>query len=639
LVQNELLDILQLLGENIKKHKIIIKFGSKNFFLQVITKKKDILDELVKDLRDKWGQFKNKNEDRVKKKTFTTFLYNHFNNSFKFFIQKFFGLNDKSLELLIKEKISDHELFLEYNYYFSDEEIEIFENLTKEQELTKSGLYSLTGYFFFITSALGVIIRKLINEPVFVMIDCGVIKSKNDKRYLNFLVVVKNSKEKIFEYYLDMSLYYFLKPFKGIPELYHERMIQGREKLYSLALNHYPNINERLTDLLYYFYKKCKLMGNFSPLLDFINFVGPRIEDSIYSKIDLIRKEFLGNYDYSEAKKNALVKFFDFLDKKSTLYSTFQANNLPSPKSQFNLFLLYMKYFFVSGLEGLEVGDLLYLPGIFKTSLNQFYLEEKREISTASINNIGNFINYFAILSNINSFELLFKKIFGNELIQMNYEFFRTFLQSFNTKFSMLIDEENKKIHEGNQDSPFTFNIIADHICKMLYTLVEKVFLRNDPAEASENFIDPRGRYVGKNIALRVLEMFLFQDMNFSDDIWPEFIISLNKAKIRKELANHIVIPKTEFYSDGAITKFLFDYNFKSDLDELFFEEWIIHNIIFPLDNLIQNVKTKVKDTSNSIEVYEKLSEILLEGIEESDVIQDFKSACQELAPFWADCE
>ena len=377
-------------------------------------------------------------------------------------------------------------------------------------------------------------------------------------------------------------------------------------------------------------------MENFTPILDFINFVCSRVEDSIYSKTEIIKTEFLNNFDYTEEKKNSLLKIFDFLDRKSSLYSTFQANNLPSPKAQFNLFLLYMKYYFVSGLEGLEVGELLYLPGIFKTTINQQYLEVNREISTASIHNIANLLNFIAILPTIDHFNLFFKKIFKKDISQLNYEFFRSYLQSFNTKLNMIIDEENSKFNRKKKDKPFTFNIVADHICRMLYTLIEKVFLRDNPDEASENFIDPRGRYLGKNIALRVLELFIFQDINYSDDLWPEFIISLNQTKIRKQTSDYITIPKKYFYTDEDITKFLFDYNFKSDSEEIFFEEWLIKEVFIPLDDLIQKVRNSVKDPSNSIKVYEKLSEIFLEDVEENEIKHSFKTACQLLAPFWA---
>ena len=110
-----------------------------------------------------------------------------------------------------------------------------------------------------------------------------------------------------------------------------------------------------------------------------------------------------------------IAKIFDFIDKKSTLYSTFQANNLPSVKSQFNLFLLYMKYYFGSGsLEAFEVGDLLFSPKKFKSKLNQRNKKFKNVINSSAIKDIEVFPDYFSIISNFDNFDLLFEKVLKN---------------------------------------------------------------------------------------------------------------------------------------------------------------------------------------------------------------------------------
>ncbi|GAH36047.1 unnamed protein product, partial [marine sediment metagenome] len=100
----------------------------------------------------------------------------------------------------------------------------------------------------------------------------------------------------------------------------------------------------------------------------------------------------------------------------STLYSTFQANNLPSPKSQLNLFLLYMKYYFGSGLEALEVGDLLFLPKVFKDTLNQHNKDVEEVIGANSIKNVKEFLNFLSALSNIKNIDLFFQRIFNKNL-------------------------------------------------------------------------------------------------------------------------------------------------------------------------------------------------------------------------------
>ncbi|MCK4286525.1 MAG: hypothetical protein KAX18_10005, partial [Candidatus Lokiarchaeota archaeon] len=494
------------------------------------------------------------------------------------------------------------------------------------------------GYLFFLIRFLGLVIRRTIQEQTFIMLDAIIVDISEKHTSLNFMIIIKDSKDEIFHSYYNMVLYYFLRPFEGISEEYYNKLLKGRENLYQIALDDYPSAKEKLVNLLYYFYKKCNLLQSFSPLLDFFNFVGARVEDSVFSKIDIIKKEFLANLDdYSTEKKNTLIKFFNFLDKKSTLYSTFQANNLPSQKSQLNLFLLYMKYYFGSGLEALEVGDLLFLPLVFKKSLDKHNKDVDDVIGTNSIKNISNFLNFLYSLSNIEYIDLFFKKIFKKNISHLNYGFFKTFLKSFNSNFVSRINQENEVLSENPENFPYTFDVIVDHICRILYVLIDKIFLRTNPNDASKNFIDPRSRYIGKNIALRVLELFVFQDINYSDDIWPDYVISLNKDQIRKSVSEefNIIIPESKFYTDEELTQIILTYNIQSFSDQPYFEEWLLYDIIIPLNNLILNIRNSVKDPSNEIEVYEQLSEFFLSDIEDKNIIKDLKFICQELAPFW----
>ena len=250
-------------------------------------------------------------------------------------------------------------------------------------------------------------------------------------------------------------------------------------------------------------------------------------------------------------------------------------------------------------------------------------------------------MNFFSTIFNIKNTNLFFEKIFNKNISQMNYRFFRSFLKSFNTRIAAIIEQENKNLLDKPKNQPFTFNVIVDNICRILYNLIDKIFLRPNPDMASKNFIDPRGRYIGKNIALRVLELFIFQEINYSDDIWPEFLVSLNKSKVQRDLEKYVKIPDKYFYSDKDLTQFLTIFNFQSFSNALFFEEWLIKEVIVPLNELILNVKNSVKHSSNKTEIYEKLIEIMLKDIETKDkgVIQDFKLACQQLALFWETLE
>ncbi len=634
-VSKDLPDILNFLSEKIKAQSLNFK-SQKIAYFRILERKLNIYREFRSDIKKKWKTFKIKNQSRIIKKEFSAFLYDNFPDFFKFFINDFFGMDCNSLELILKEKISDTVVTLEYNYYLSSEEIDQFIDFSNKMG-DNLQLLSFSKYLLSLIIVLGIEIRRLIKQKIFISLDCGVIKNEGGKTFLNFLILIREDKEEIFNNYFSMSLYYFLKQFKGIPDEFYEKLLLGRDRLYQLALNEYSESKkEELANLLFYFYKKCKLLQNIGPLLDLINFVCSRVEDSVFSKKDIIKRDFLENLDYTDEKKSTIIKIFDFLDSRTSLYSTFQANNLPSPKAQLNLFLLYMKYFFSSGLEALEVGNLLFLPEIFTITLNQHNSREKNTIGASSIKNIGNFVNLLYVLSNIENLDLIFKKIFNASVTELNYRFFRTFLRSFDTRLALIIEQENRNLSENPENDFFTFNIIIDHICRILYTLIDKIFLRDNPDEASKNFIDRRGRYVGQNIALRVLELFIFQEFSFSDDIWPEYLVSINQDTIKKNLKSFVDIPDKFFYSDDHLTKLQTLYNFQSLSTALFFEEWLIREIILPLSNFISEIENSVKNL-NKIEIYEKLREVFLDGVDikGEKITQEIRFVCQQLANFW----
>lgn len=638
----ELSNILELIRENFKGDRFTLKLTS-NIFFDILNQNEGKFNQFKQEIKSEWDEFRIKNQRRIITKTYSTFFYQKFHEYFKYFLQNFCGFNIDSLDLVIKEKISEDTVFLEYNYSLSNEEIEYFNEFKRKTNNHINGITSPFGYIYLIVSILGVVLRKLLQEKFHIILDGAVIKNGEVNNTINFLIVIKNSHDELFDSYYYMFLYYFLKHFKGIPDEYYERLLQGRERLYQIALEEYPFAKERLVDLLYYFYKKCNLLQNFSPLLDFLNFVCARVEDSVFSKIDVIKRDFLANFNYTEEKKNALIKIFDFIDKKSTLYSTFQANNLPSVKSQFNLFLLYMKYYFGSGsLEAFEVGDLLFLPKEFKSKLNQRNRKLKNVINASAIKDIEVFLDYFSIISNFDNFDLLFEKIFRKQINQLNYEFFKTFLMSLNLRILSLIDQENKSITENPENKPFSFTIIIDHVCRMLYTLIDKIFIKTKPNQASKNFIDPRSRYIGKNIALRVLELFIFQDLNVSDDVWPDYIISMNRNYLMEDLKSYKVEVHSskfdeKFYNFTDIARFVITYNFISYKDQITFEEWLINELISPLNDFISEIRLLIKNPKDKNEIYSKLNKYFLDQIsnKKKDVKENFKLMCQQLTPYW----
>ncbi len=619
-----------------KGKELTIKMNSHVFF-DILKSKGALFSDFKEGIRKEWEQFKLKNQKRIVQKTYSAFFFQYFHKYLEFYLQNFCGFDTKSgLKLIAKEKISDDHLFLEYSYYLSPEEMDYFNEFAECFKDTSDGITSPFGYLYLVVAILGVILRKLTQEKFYIVLDAAVIKNGDNNNTINFLIVIKNSKDELFNNYYSMYLYYFLKYFENVPEAYSDKLLEGRDRVYQIALEEYSFAKERLVDLLYYFYKKCNLLQNFSPLLDFLNFVNSRVEDSIFPKLDIIKKEFLQNFDYTNEKKNSLIRLFDYIDKKSTLYATFQANNLPTQKSQFNLFLLYMKYYFGSGsLEALEVSDLLFLPGEFRNRLNKLNKTLDDPINAKNIKEIQDFMDIFSVLTNVEHPNVFFEKIFNKNISQINYDFLRTFLRSLNISITRLIARENKTLSEDPNNELLNFKIVVDHICRMLYTLIDKIFIRKIPGQASKNFIDPRSRYVGRNIALRVLELFIFSDLNVSDDVWPDYIISMNKDALLKDLEDKVVIPKKFFYKYEDIVRFVVTYNFQSSKDQLIFEEWLINEIIIPLNKFILAIRSSIKDITNKTEIYEKLKEFFVKGKKDDEIIQDIEFVCQQLAMFW----
>ncbi|MFX1411872.1 MAG: hypothetical protein ACFFA6_16115, partial [Promethearchaeota archaeon] len=125
-------------------------------------------------------------------------------------------------------------------------------------------------------------------------------------------------------------------------------------------------------------------------------------------------------------------------------------------------------------------------------------------------------------------------------------------------------------------------------------------------------------------------------DINYSDDVWPDYIISLNKEQLKKDLEVYkIQIPDKYFYTVEDLTQIMVTYNIQSFSDQIYFEEWLFYEIILPIHNFISKIKDSVNNISDETEIYEKLTEFFLSDIEGKRNIRDFKFFCQQFASAW----
>ena len=225
-----------------------------NVLFNLLKKNNAKFEEFKNDISRRWDSFQKRNQNRIIKKSFTSFFYENFHDMFRSFLQVFFNFSENSLELFSKEKISEKIIFFEYNYQLTPIEEEKFVNISDVLQIEiLYGFSIITGYLYFIVRLLGMIIRNVTQESIFLLLDAIIIKNEGLNKNLNFLVICKDSKDEIFESYYNMVLYYFLRQIKGIPETFFENLYKGREKLYEIAFNEYSSSKEKLVDLLYYF--------------------------------------------------------------------------------------------------------------------------------------------------------------------------------------------------------------------------------------------------------------------------------------------------------------------------------------------------------------------------------------------------
>jgi len=92
-----------------------------------------------------------------------------------------------------------------------------------------------------------------------------------------------------------------------------------------------------------------------------------------------------------------------------------------------------------------------------------------------------------------------------------------------------------------------------------------------------------------------------------------------------------------KFYNFTDIARFVITYNFISCKDQITFEEWLINELISPLNDFLSEISLLIKNPKDKNEIYTKLHKYFLNQIanESEDVKENFKLMCQQLTPYW----
>ena len=216
MVNNELEEIINFLQEKIEGKDLVLAFNNKSF-LKIFDRKKQYYDEFKETINSKWQEFIINNKKKVVRNSYLSFLYDSLDEFLTRMLTKFFGLNESSLKFIQVEKISDSDLIIEYEYSLSTEEIYLFKELAIQSGEEQYPFEYYIGYLFFAISCLGLILRSIIQERFFILLDGAVLRVNEEGPTLNLMIVVRDSKDEFYENYLKMSLIYFLKHYPEIP--------------------------------------------------------------------------------------------------------------------------------------------------------------------------------------------------------------------------------------------------------------------------------------------------------------------------------------------------------------------------------------------------------------------------------------
>ncbi|MCK4238967.1 MAG: hypothetical protein KAX33_07600, partial [Candidatus Lokiarchaeota archaeon] len=172
------------------KEHIILRVGSQlkdNLFNQRSINK-ILLNELksdttiysafISDISDKWKEFQNKNEQRKIKYRYTIFFHRNFDYFFRQSIDNLFGFDSKNLKLVLKENVTDNDLYFEYKFYFSEDEMNLISEFKERVSHPLDYDRIIPFIFEVLITILGMIIRKTINKKIWISQNGARLKKK-----------------------------------------------------------------------------------------------------------------------------------------------------------------------------------------------------------------------------------------------------------------------------------------------------------------------------------------------------------------------------------------------------------------------------------------------------------------------------
>ena len=577
-----------------------------------------------------WVSF---NKNPKSKNNPSKFYYKKLDSLFRFFFLKMFsGLNEKQL---ILKGIEGHvrkesELFFEYEYIFSQDELDEFYKF-KHKFNHPDHHYRIISYIFnLIIMVFGKLIKDLIKNDVQIHMLCANIKEKESsgEKYLHFLITIEKPDRIFLNAYLHYLIFNFAEVLPGIDRKLLKSLNRQKNHIYPIALKEYPKSLRKIPTVLYILQRKVHILKQIIPILDILNFVGSRVEDTKFHTTDLVNEIIKEKICDDIENQNDISEIFDFLNSTASLFSTFQSNNRANISRQYQLFFFYCQHFSLRGLKTIHENSHVFFPDKIKDSILKY--QDILNHKGINFDTFSNFLRRGFSLPTDDALDIVFNKIFNTSINELNESFFEVYLYSLNTKFNILLDE----IRQNNPKFNYTYEEIIHFVFIIIHNLISKIFIADKPEDVQQYFNDPISRYTPKNIALRVLELRIFKEIPLSDNNWQDYFTSRNKALVKKTLKPYADIPDSYFFTPERLLKINMIYDRGNLETTSYLEEWIIE-IIAKFYQFQISINEKLPDKYTNNELYESFFYEFSKGIMDTQIREKLEEITEFFVDIW----
>jgi len=564
---------------------------------------------------------------------FTSIQYfkKKFHEIFLYFLTEILPFEKKSLTLIHTPINVYKDIFFDFQYKFSESETQAFRSLKEYYKLSEK-LENIVEYIFSsLIHTLGIQLAEIIPENFQVELISGMMHLiPQDK--IDIVVSIRQREYYLKEFFLQSHIYQFSELFYHIPNALKNKLKMQKDLIYLLALERYFELNPYVIAALARIQKKCIALAHITPLLDIVNFVFSRVEDSIYNTQDILT-HVVQKYTNNPEKQDVLLHLFNFCNKNAVLFGTFQSNNRSQLQEQFRLFFLYNLQYFGEGIEYTFGLDTLFLPSVFRDQIIK--LESKYPLFHQYFRLFEKFLQVSFGISANTAFKVVFKHIFKANVDDLNEGFFSAFISSLNERLSIEISDYNQRM----KNDPLKYSDVVEFIIKTIYHSIKTVFLVDDPLKASKNFADSISRYSPKNVALRSLEIIFFKEIPLSDNNWFNYNLSRNKEKVVDLFQSYINIPKDYFFSNKKLLHISMKQLYSLEC-KMVLEEWLVEHVIDPFIAFVDKVwKQLVKKGKNLSKqsIYHEINQELSRGIINPQTLENLDIICDKLAEPFSD--